>query len=303
MNKLHISNDLALPLDAITEKRIIVGSSGSGKTTTAIDLMEEMLKAGLQVVAIDVKDELWGLRSGADGKSEGYPITILGGIHADAPLEYTAGKVIGEWIVQEHASLILSISQFSDGQRYRFMYDLLGYLIRRDSATATPLALIIDEAHNIMPQEKQTKIMKDAEVQGRLVSESMMLSLARRVTSEGRSKGIGLTLTTQSPALIDKRVMNLCPVIIAHRTFGKNDFAAVQDWFKVWVRTKEQMDIVMTKLPTLKKGEAIYYAPNEDEDGIFDINQGGIAGITRPWLTSQGAIFNIILIIRRFFYG
>src|SRR5438105_687186 len=100
MSKLAISPDLKLPLDAVTQTIGILGRKGSGKTTTARDLVEEMLKAQLPVDIIDPTDAWYGLRSSADGKSAAFPITVLGGDYGDAPLEETAGKVIADLVAE-----------------------------------------------------------------------------------------------------------------------------------------------------------------------------------------------------------
>ena len=52
-NVLHISPDLRLPLQAVTEAFAILGRRGAGKTSTACVLAEEMIAAGQQVLVVD----------------------------------------------------------------------------------------------------------------------------------------------------------------------------------------------------------------------------------------------------------
>jgi uncharacterized protein len=251
--KLQISPELSLPIDAVTGTFCIVGIRGSGKSTTAVDIAEEMIKASQQIVVLDPKDDWWGIRSSANGKSEGLPITVLGGSHQDAPLEHTAGKLVAEIILNERISCILSMKHFSDGQRFRFIYDLADYLYRH---CENPMHLFADEADQIAPQEKQFRIQK-----GDSVSESMMLSLVRRVIKQGRTGGLGISLITQSPATLDKRVMNMCETMIAMRVIGAQDFDAVERWFKVYVRNAGELEKVASQLPSLKAGQGIFYSP------------------------------------------
>lgn len=258
MQKLKISEDLSLPIDAVTGTFCVVGIRGSGKSTTAVDMAEEMLKAKQQIVVLDPKDDWWGIRSSADGKSEGLPVTILGGSHQDAPLEHTAGALVAELILNERISAIIATKQMSDGQRFRFTYDFCDFLYKN---CKEPMHLFLDEADQFAPQEKQFKIQKDDKVSGHKVSESMMLSLVRRVIKQGRTSGLGSTLITQSPATLDKRVMNMCETLIAMRVIGAQDFDAVERWFKVYLRKKDDLETIVSQLPTLKAGQGVFYSP------------------------------------------
>ena len=59
MSKLHISDSLSLPLDAVTQKFGILGRTGSGKSYFATKLCEEMLDAKAQIVALDPVGVWW----------------------------------------------------------------------------------------------------------------------------------------------------------------------------------------------------------------------------------------------------
>lgn len=250
---LKISDDLSLPIDAVTGTFCVVGIRGSGKSTTAAVMAEEMLKAKQQIVVLDPKDDWWGLRSSADGKSEGLPVTILGGSHQDAPLESTAGALVAELILNERISAIISTKHLSDGQRFRFTYDFCDFTYKH---CREPMHIFMDEADQFAPQERQFKVQR-----GDSVSESMMLSLVRRVIKQGRTSGLGISLITQSPATLDKRVMNMCETLVAMRVVGAQDFDAVEKWFKVYLRKKEDLETIVSQLPTLKAGQGVFYSP------------------------------------------
>lgn len=250
---LHISKDLNLPIDAVTATFCIVGIRGSGKSTTAVDMAEEMLKAKQQIVVLDPKDDWHGIRSSADGNSQGFSVTIFGGAHQDAPLEYTGGALLAELILREQISAIISTKHLSDGHRFKFVYDFCDYLYKHCNA---PMHLFMDEADQFAPQEKQTRIQK-----GDTTSESMMLGLVRRVIKQGRTAGLGVSLITQSPATLDKRVMNMCETLIAMRVVGAQDFDAVERWFKVYLRKKDDLETIVSRLPTLRAGQGVFYSP------------------------------------------
>lgn len=245
MNKLRISDELSLPLEAVTSTFCIVGIRGSGKSTTAVDMAEEMLKAKQQIVVMDPKDDWWGLRAGADG-SDGFPITILGGSHADAPLESSGGKLVADLVVEDGLSCILSTRHFSDGQRVQFVYDFALRLYQQ--AKGVPIHLFIDEADQFAPQQP----MRD---------EARMLGLVQRLLKQGRTAGIGASLITQRPATLNKNVMTQCETLIAMRTIGLQDRKAVEEWVKAWSKTKAEHDQTMAMLPTFKAGQGLLWSP------------------------------------------
>jgi DNA helicase HerA-like ATPase len=93
--KLEISDDLSLPLDAITHKFAILGTSGSGKSYTAMKLAELMLDHRAQTISVDPVGIWWALRLAADGKAEGYKqVVVFGGEHGDLPLTPESGGLV-----------------------------------------------------------------------------------------------------------------------------------------------------------------------------------------------------------------
>jgi DNA helicase HerA-like ATPase len=81
--KLHIATDLALPIEAVTQTFGILGKRGGGKSYTAKVMAEEMVRAKAHIACVDPIGNWWGLRVGADGKSPGLPITVIGGEYGD----------------------------------------------------------------------------------------------------------------------------------------------------------------------------------------------------------------------------
>ena len=91
---LRLADGLSLPLDAATQTFAFIARKGAGKTYTAGKMVELLLEAGVQVVVLDTVGNWYGLRLGADGKSKGFDIPVLGGLRGDIPLEASGGALI-----------------------------------------------------------------------------------------------------------------------------------------------------------------------------------------------------------------
>ena len=143
MTKLHISPDLAFPVEAVTQTFGILSVRGAGKSNCGAAMAEEMFRAKLPFVAVDPVGAWWGLRSSADGKGTGLAIPIFGGRHADVPLERGAGQVIADLVVDERLSCVVDVSEFSEGDKIRFLTDFAERLYRRNQ---DPLHLFLEEA-------------------------------------------------------------------------------------------------------------------------------------------------------------
>jgi DNA helicase HerA-like ATPase len=120
MKKLHISDELSLPIDAATQTFAFIARKGAGKTYAAGKLVEQLLTESVQVCVLDTVGNWYGLRLAADGKSAGFDVPVFGGLRGDIPLEPTGGELIADIVVDTGRSLILDVSQFSLSDRKKF---------------------------------------------------------------------------------------------------------------------------------------------------------------------------------------
>lgn len=148
--KFHIDENLSLPTEAVVQTFAILAKKGAGKSYLASVMAEEMLEHNNQVVVIDPTGGWFGLRSSSDGKHPGFPIVVMGGDHADLPLEEAAGEVVASAIVENGFSAIIDLSLFRKGQLNRFMGLFAEALYRLNRE---PLHLFVDEADAVAPQK------------------------------------------------------------------------------------------------------------------------------------------------------
>jgi len=256
MTKLHISPDLALPRDAVTQTMIVYGGKGMGKTNCATVLAEELDAAGIRYAVIDPMGVFWGLRHSKDGKGEGIQVLILGGKHGDIPIEPTGGQVCADLVSDVDANVIIDISRKPDGkmwsigERIRFVADYCSRLYERQGERARPLMQIIDEAARFVPQQIQHGAVDVARCAGAV---SVMVE-------EGRNVGIGVCLITQRSARMNKAVSELADCMIAFRTVGPLSIDAILDWFGEHV-AKARWKELIEKLRALPRGHALIVSP------------------------------------------
>jgi hypothetical protein len=241
---LQIATDLSIPVEAVTQTFGVLAIRGAGKTYTALVLMEEMIKAGQHVVIVDPVGVCWGLRASADGKHPGLPIVVMGGDHGDVPLEASVGEVIADFIITEKQSVVLDLSHFRKREQTRFVTDFAERLYQRNR---DPLHLLLDEADVFAPQRP-------------IKGQERMLGAIEDLVRRGRARGLGVSLVTQRPAVLNKDVLTQVEVLIALRTIAPQDREAIDAWIKVH-GTPEQRAVLMGSLPSLPIGTAWFWSP------------------------------------------
>lgn len=253
--KLHLSEDLTLPVDVVTQTLLVVGKRGSGKSTTAARLVEQIAKAGVPFVVLDPADTWWGLKASRAG-GVGLPVYVLGGRHADLPLEPGGGALVAELLCEHRIPLVLSCKHLSGGARSRFMIDFASTLFQKWGGG--PLHVVLEEAHELAPQS----IPKGEQAEA-------MLGAFKRLWKLGRSSGIGGTAITQRPASLSKDITTQSEILVVHKTIGPQDVDAV----KAWIRYHQESEEILGQLATLKTGEAFLWAPEFPEDAPIGLKR------------------------------
>lgn len=238
-----------MPVNAATESFAVLGRRGSGKTHTAVVLVEEMHAAGVQVVIIDPIDVWWGLRVSRDGKSAGIPIYVFGGSHADVPLTADSGSMLADVVVSYGISVVLSLRHLSKANQRRFVEEFCDrlYDAKNDPSKRTALHLVIDEADVFVPQRLTPGTER-------------CFGAVDTIIRRGRSSGLAPTLISQRPQVIHKDVLSQTEVLVCHQLSGPQDRKALEAWIEA-NDTEDKSAEFMESLASLPRGRAWFWSP------------------------------------------
>jgi hypothetical protein len=244
--KLHISDSLALPIDVVTMRTAIYGTSGAGKTTFARLVAEKVHAAGQRFCAIDLKNDWWGLKSSADGKSEGIPVVVFGGPRRDVQIFDDAGAAVAETVAAIDQSCIVDLDSFSKRKQLKF---IAAFFERLYEVNRDPLLLFNDESDRYASQKPMSEEGHAA------------LSASEDICRRGRKRGIGSFWITQRTAVINKNVSGMCDLTVVFRTPGVRDLKELEDHIGR-IAGKTQVAEVMRMAPGLDDGQAIFLSAN-----------------------------------------
>lgn len=241
MTEIRLAGDLLLPIEAVTETFAILAKRRVGKSNAAVVMAEQFYDAGLPWVAVDPKGDWWGVRSSSDGRGPGLAIPVFGGDHGDIPLEPGAGAYLADFIADQRLTCVLDVSGFSKADETRF---LLPFAERLLKVNRDPLHLFLEECDDYIPQEKAADELK-------------LVRAFSRLVRHGGFRGIGCTLISQRPALVNKNVLSQTETLILMRTLAPLD----QDAAKGWLKHHPEAAAIVTSLSSLRPGEAWVVSP------------------------------------------
>ena len=266
---LRISDKLSLPDDSALWTFADLAIKGAGKTYAASVMAEEMVKAGIPIIALDGLGVWWGLRVGVDG-NEGLPIVIFGGVHKDISIPIKSDKsrvvVVDEEklklmvkaILEARMSAVLDTSEFSKGMQRRIVAIFVNELYHLNQPYGTR-HVFIEEADLWCPQRLPAREEWASAAMGAIDD------LVRR----GGNFNLGCTLITQRSAVLNKDVLTQINCLIVLRILHKLDKQAVHTWVESMAQPDDRrISKWYDSLAGLENGEAWIWHP--EAPAIFE---------------------------------
>jgi hypothetical protein len=242
--------------DMVSEAVGILARRGEGKTYLAMVMAEEFMASrhNIPFVVLDPTGAWWGLGFTAEGDPMPNGPVVFGGKHGHYPLASSEGVKLARVVVDlRPLRVILDVSKMSNEEQHEFGADFATELYRRNSL---PLHVFIDEAHTFVPQ----KLDRNSAHQRRSLNAMSIL------VRQGRLRGIGATVISQRPAVVNKDVLSQVGVMFFLRVSAPHDQNAIETWLQGNVRN----DVCRACLAALKKlGQGTAYFLQGGEDSRF----------------------------------
>jgi DNA helicase HerA-like ATPase len=197
---IDIENNLQFDIDAIAGKSIgILGITRSGKTNTAMVLIEELFANKIPMTIVDIEGEYHTLK-------DRFGILIAGNsVVSDIPLSLENTFKIAQQSVEQDISVLLDLSDYTDEEECRQI--LLHYFSAIWNLTTkrrgAPYQIILEEAHEWIPEGQMKTELK---------------TLLTRIALRGRKRGLGLTLISQRSAKVSKDALSQSSLLFLHKS-------------------------------------------------------------------------------------
>lgn len=245
--QLRIGEKVSIPADYITKVVSLLAMRGAGKTYTAGVISEELIDYILgnsnnnaNLVIIDPVGAHWGLRSH-------FPIHIIGGDHADIDIDLDSGRLFAELVHEFKLNVILDVSHYQQDEMCLFIAD---FLLRLYQLTKKPTHIVIEEADVFAPQRMTSKGQK------------MSLAAVDTVVRRGRGRGMGVTMITQRPAVLNKNVLTQSDAAFIMNMTGETDLKTVREYLGSAGATKTEIAKYIEKIMKFKKGQGLLFSPS-----------------------------------------
>jgi hypothetical protein len=233
----YLSIGTRIPEEYLTRRAAILAKVDSGKTYMAGKIEEQLAKKGLPFVVMDPMGAHWGIRTK-------YPILIFGGKHGDIEIEPGDGRYIAQVVVQHNLTCIVDINEFSKEEQQQFAADFGDELFLLHKISSSPRHVFWEEADIFAPQKTKA------------VSLPVLDTLVRR----GRQFGIGTTMITQRPAVLNKDVLTQVDVYFFMNMIAEQDTKVIDDLLKIY--NKQQRRDLLDEVINFNKGQALLYSPS-----------------------------------------
>ncbi len=200
--------------DYAIQANAILGIRGTGKTTLAKSIAEQMLDAHIPIIVFDPTGVWRYLKRGAKKGTRGYPIVVAGGVEPDLQLTPSTAAEIVRAAIKEEISLVIDLydRKLSKSDWRRIVRDCFRTLMYENEGVRH---IFLEEAAEFAPQRVQD---------GETYSE------VEKVVRMGGNASLGITLINQRSQEVNKAVLELCENLILMKQRGSHAITALEKW-------------------------------------------------------------------------
>lgn len=246
--RIHVG-DVAFPLDDFAVARTgVLGITKSGKTFTAKGIAEQLLDAGVPIIAFDAIGVWHTLKVPGDGpRAKGYPIVVAGGSAPDLPLTPASAPEIVRAAIRENIPLVVDLydPKLSKADWRRIVQACFRTLLYENRGVRH---VFLEEAAEYAPQR---------------VTDGDTYAEVEKLARMGGNKGVGLTFINQRAQELNKAVLELCDNLILLRQRGSHAIDSLEKWLD-----RVSPDVAKTiakSLPHMQAGDCWVWTEASEE--------------------------------------
>lgn len=211
--------------ELVTGRTFLCAISGAGKSHTDRRITEQIFgKVG--VIVVDVEGEYSSLR-------ENFPFLIIG---KDVPLVPEAAEFLADQTLAGDLSVIIDGSDpdLDDATFQEFVQRFIDRFLSLETLKRKPYLVILEEADELAPEHNFAR--------------SLCGPAIKKLAKKGRKRGVGIIVTTQRPASVEKGVISQC----RNKLIGQLDWDPDKDVVHKFARIPAD---VTGKLATFERGD------------------------------------------------
>jgi hypothetical protein len=194
-NKIDIGTTIDLQ-DLLQSRLLIQGNSGAGKSVLARVIIEQTFGI-VPFIVLDIEGEYYTL------KEKFGDILVIGGQHADIPINMQSGKLLPKEIIGNRLSVVIDLSDLQMNDRILYAKYFLETMMELPKEYWINYLVFIEEAHTLCGEQ-------DKQASARAVKDLM---------SRGRKRGYCGILLTQRISKLHKDAAAECNNKFIGKTF------------------------------------------------------------------------------------
>lgn len=243
MSTIKISPDLSVAVtEYATQGNAFLGSRGTGKTTSAKGIVEQLIDHDVPNAIFDPTSMWKHMKTAAPYPGgRGFDVVVAGaGPDADLPLTVKNAGDIMRAAMKGRVNIVFDLKSLEDEADWHRVLQAAVKVMFRENETYGIRHIVIEEASEFCAQDTTSK------------EEFASRALVNRVVKLGGNSSLGVTLVAQRAEDVSKKALNNCASLFLHGQRGSQSLQAIERWMKY--ADKQNAQKIATELTMLTPG-------------------------------------------------